>query len=35
MHGAWAFDLILMVFTGGLTVVAFRQIVMEKKRETD
>jgi hypothetical protein len=29
MHGAWAFDLILMICTGGLTVLAFRQIVME------
>jgi hypothetical protein len=34
MHGAWAFDLIILFCTGGLTVVAFRQIVMDR-RETD
>jgi hypothetical protein len=29
MHGAWAFDLLLLVFTGVATVVAFRQITLE------
>ncbi len=29
MHGAWAFDLLLLVFTGVATVVAFRQITVE------
>jgi hypothetical protein len=29
MHGAWAFDLLLLVFTGVATVVAFRQISLE------
>jgi len=29
MHGAWAFDLLLLVFTGLATVVTFRQLTME------
>ena len=29
MHGAWIFDLLLLVFTGSATVLAFRQITME------
>jgi hypothetical protein len=29
MHGAWAFDLLLLVFTGVATVMTFRQITME------
>jgi hypothetical protein len=34
MHGAWAFDLLLLVFTGVVTVLAFRQITVERD-ETD
>ena len=34
MHGAWVFDLLLLVFTGAITVKAFRQITMEQD-ETD
>ncbi len=30
MHGAWLFDLLLLVFTGGVTVLAFRELTMEK-----
>ena len=30
MHGAWAFDLLLLVFTGAVTVKAFRQITLER-----
>jgi hypothetical protein len=30
MHGAWAFDLLLLLLTGGITVVAFRQFTMEQ-----
>lgn len=30
MHGAWVFDLLLMFFTGGITVVAFRQLTGEQ-----
>jgi hypothetical protein len=30
MHGAWAFDLLLLFFTGGVTVMAFRQIIAEQ-----
>jgi hypothetical protein len=29
MHGAWAFDLLLLAFTGAVTVKAFRQIAVE------
>lgn len=29
MHGAWAFDLLLLVFTAVATVVTFRQLAME------
>jgi hypothetical protein len=29
MHGAWAFDLLLTIFTGAVTVLAFRQLAME------
>lgn len=29
MHGAWVFDLLLLVFTGVATAVAFRQITLE------
>jgi hypothetical protein len=29
MHGAWAFDLLLLVFTGAVTVKTFRQIATE------
>ena len=29
MHGAWAFDLLLLVFTGVATVVTFRQLALE------
>ena len=29
MHGAWVFDLLLLVFTGVATVVAFRQMTVE------
>jgi len=31
MHGAWAFDLLLLIFTGGVTVLAFHQIVLERE----
>jgi hypothetical protein len=31
MHGAWVFDLLLLVFTGAVTVLAFRQITMERE----
>jgi hypothetical protein len=30
MHGAWAFDLLLLIFTGGVTVMAFRQLTVEQ-----
>jgi hypothetical protein len=30
MHGAWAFDLLLLLLTGGITVAAFRQFTMER-----
>ena len=30
MHGAWVFDLVLLVFTATVTVLAFRQITMER-----
>jgi hypothetical protein len=33
MHGAWAFDLLLLLFTATATVVAFRQIVMEQEEQ--
>jgi hypothetical protein len=29
MHGAWMFDLLLLVLTGGLTGMAFRQFTSE------
>ena len=29
MHGAWLFDLLLLLATGVTTILAFRQIVME------
>jgi hypothetical protein len=29
MHGAWMFDLLLLVLTGGLTGMAFRQFTRE------
>lgn len=29
MHGAWAFDLLLMIVTTGVTVLAFRQFTTE------
>jgi hypothetical protein len=29
MHGAWMFDLLLLVLTGGLTGLAFRQFTRE------
>ncbi len=33
MHGAWVFDLLLLVLTGGITVLAFRQIVLEQQED--
>jgi len=30
MHGAWAFDLVLLVVTGAATVLAFRQLTLER-----
>ncbi|MGH9017305.1 MAG: hypothetical protein ACRDY1_06110 [Acidimicrobiales bacterium] len=35
MHGAWIFDLLLLVFTGGVTVVAFRQLTLEQQDPVD
>jgi hypothetical protein len=29
MHGAWAFDLLLLVLTAVATVVTFRQLTVE------
>ena len=35
MHGAWAFDLLLMIFTAGVTVLAFRQLTMEHEENAE
>jgi hypothetical protein len=32
MHGAWAFDLLLLLITGGITVLAFRQFETEREQ---
>ncbi len=31
MHGAWVFDLLLLVVTGAATVLAFRQLTVERE----
>jgi hypothetical protein len=31
MHGAWAFDLLLVLVTGGTALLAFRQLALERK----
>jgi hypothetical protein len=35
MHGAWAFDLLLMIVTTGVTVLAFRQLAIEHEENTE
>jgi hypothetical protein len=30
MHGAWVFDLVLLVVTAAATVLAFRQLTVER-----
>lgn len=35
MHGAWAFDLLLMIFTGGVTGLAFRQFTVEHEESAE
>ena len=35
MHGAWAFDLLLMIFTGGVTVLAFREFTAEHEEKAE
>jgi hypothetical protein len=35
MHGAWAFDLLLMIFTTGVTALAFRQLTIEHEETAE